>query len=39
VYCSGTLIGEWLDQTPFEGIRFIDRFHRSRLRQVPWLSR
>ena len=26
VHCSGTLSGEWLDQTPFEGIRFIDRF-------------
>ena len=26
VYCAGTLRGEWLDGTPFEGIRFIDRF-------------
>jgi phenylpyruvate tautomerase PptA (4-oxalocrotonate tautomerase family) len=26
VYCFGTLSGEWLDGTPFEGIRFIDRF-------------
>ncbi|MDJ0949080.1 MAG: tautomerase family protein [Alphaproteobacteria bacterium] len=26
VYCSGTLSGEWRDGTPFEGIRFIDRF-------------
>ncbi len=26
VYCSGTLHGEWLDGTAFEGIRFIDRF-------------
>jgi hypothetical protein len=26
VYCYGTLAGEWLDGTPFEGIRFIDRF-------------
>lgn len=26
VYCFGTLYGEWLDGTPFEGIRFIDRF-------------
>ncbi|MEX0277424.1 MAG: tautomerase family protein [Ruegeria sp.] len=26
VYCRGTLSGEWLDGTPFEGIRFIDRF-------------
>ena len=39
VYCSGTLNGEWLDQTPFEGIRFIDRFElRSGLihRQSVW---
>lgn len=26
VYCSGTLQGRWPDGTPFEGIRFIDRF-------------
>mgnify|MGYP003674554529 FL=1 len=26
VYCRGTLAGEWPDGTPFEGIRFIDRF-------------
>ncbi len=26
VYCFGTLGGEWLDGTPFSGIRFIDRF-------------
>ena len=26
VYCFGTLSGEWLDGTSFEGIRFIDRF-------------
>ena len=26
VHCSGTLSGEWLDGTSFEGIRFIDRF-------------
>lgn len=26
VYCRGTLSGEWPDGTPFEGIRFIDRF-------------
>lgn len=26
VYCFGTLHGEWLDGTVFEGIRFIDRF-------------
>lgn len=26
VYCYGTLYGEWPDGTPFEGIRYIDRF-------------
>jgi ketosteroid isomerase-like protein len=26
VYCFGTLYGEWPDGTPFDGIRFIDRF-------------
>ncbi len=26
VYCYGTLSGEWLDGTPFAGIRFVDRF-------------
>jgi hypothetical protein len=26
VYCYGTLYGVWPDGTPFEGIRFIDRF-------------
>ncbi|MCT4370753.1 tautomerase family protein [Yangia mangrovi] len=26
VYVTGTLHGEWPDGTPFEGIRFIDRF-------------
>jgi len=26
VYCFGTLHGAWPDGTPFEGIRFIDRF-------------
>lgn len=26
VYCYGTLFGEWLDGSSFEGIRFIDRF-------------
>jgi 4-oxalocrotonate tautomerase family enzyme len=26
VYTRGTLAGEWPDGTPFEGIRFIDRF-------------
>jgi len=26
VYCYGTLQGQWLDGSAFEGIRFIDRF-------------
>ncbi|SFT10871.1 Phenylpyruvate tautomerase PptA, 4-oxalocrotonate tautomerase family [Sulfitobacter marinus] len=26
VYCRGTLSGEWPDGTPFDSIRFIDRF-------------
>lgn len=26
VYCHGTLEGQWLDGSAFEGIRFIDRF-------------
>ncbi len=26
VYLHGTLAGEWLDGTPFGGIRFVDRF-------------
>ncbi len=26
VYCRGTLSGVWPDGTPFDGIRFIDRF-------------
>jgi phenylpyruvate tautomerase PptA (4-oxalocrotonate tautomerase family) len=26
VHCHGTLAGFWPDDTPFEGIRFIDRF-------------
>lgn len=26
VYCHGALAGEWPDGTPFDGIRFIDRF-------------
>lgn len=25
-YCFGTLYGRWVDGTPFDGIRFIDRF-------------
>jgi 4-oxalocrotonate tautomerase family enzyme len=39
VYTRGTLSGEWLDGTPFEGIRFIDRFEvvDSRItRQDVW---
>ncbi len=27
VYCFGSLHGVWLDGSPFQGIRFIDRFH------------
>ena len=26
VYCFGSLYGEWLDGTPFDDVRFIDRF-------------
>jgi hypothetical protein len=26
VYCFGTLHGELLDGSPYEGVRFIDRF-------------
>lgn len=26
VYCRGVLSGEWANGTPFEGVRFIDRF-------------
>ncbi|MHA7880539.1 MAG: nuclear transport factor 2 family protein [Saccharospirillum sp.] len=26
VTCHGTLAGEWMDGTPFSGVRFIDRF-------------
>lgn len=39
VYARGTLAGEWLNGTPFEGIRFIDRFEISGgriLRQDVW---
>ncbi|NNE51424.1 MAG: tautomerase [Sulfitobacter sp.] len=39
VYCRGTLSGEWPDGTPFEGIRFIDRFevtHGMLTRQDVW---
>ena len=39
VYCFGTLHGEWPDGTPFQGIRFIDRFEMSGgkiVRQDVW---
>jgi len=39
VYCRGTLSGEWPDGTPFEGIRFIDRFEVAAdriIRQDVW---
>jgi len=26
VYSIGTLYGEWIDGTPFEGNRYVDRF-------------
>jgi len=29
VFCTGTLHGEWLDGSAFEGIRFVDRFEVS----------
>jgi hypothetical protein len=38
VYVLGTLHGRWLDGSPFEGIRFVDRFEirgsRIRLQEV-----
>ena len=39
VYCRGTLSGQWLDGTPFDGIRFIDRFEvvgDALLKQDVW---
>ena len=27
VYQTGTLYGEWLDGTPFEGNRYVDRYY------------
>lgn len=39
VHCHGTLFGQWLDGSKFDGIRFIDRFEiRSGLlvRQQVW---
>jgi hypothetical protein len=38
-YCFGTLHGEWPDGTPFDGIRFIDRFELAGgllVRQDVW---
>lgn len=38
-YCFGTLHGVWRDETPFEGIRFIDRFELRDgliMRQQVW---
>ncbi len=34
VYCSGTLHGEWTNGSPFESIRFIDRFELEGLKLV-----
>jgi phenylpyruvate tautomerase PptA (4-oxalocrotonate tautomerase family) len=39
VHCHGTLYGQWLDGSRFEGIRFIDRFEvkdGQLLRQQVW---
>ncbi|KAA0012928.1 tautomerase [Billgrantia pellis] len=39
VVCHGELRGEWLDGTPFAGVRFIDRFelrHGRIARQQVW---
>lgn len=39
VWCRGTLHGKWVDGTPFEGIRFTDRFELVAgriLRQEVW---
>ena len=39
VYCFGTLYGNWLDGSSFEGIRFIDRFEVTKgmiSRQDVW---
>jgi len=39
VFANGTLSGEWLDGTTFDGVRFIDRFEISDdrlLRQDVW---
>lgn len=39
VHCHGTLYGQWLDGSSFEGIRFIDRFEVRQgqlVRQQVW---
>ncbi|MFQ3789052.1 nuclear transport factor 2 family protein [Halomonas sp. A29] len=39
VFCHGELDGEWLDGSPFAGVRFIDRFevrHGRIVRQQVW---
>ncbi len=39
VFCRGTLSGEWLDGSSFEGVRFVDRFeliNRMIARQDVW---
>ena len=39
VYCYGTLYGEWLDETEFSRVRFIDRFtlkDQKILNQMVW---
>ena len=39
VYCRGRLAGEWPDGSPFEGIRFVDRFELAEgklRRQEVW---
>ena len=34
VYSIGTLYGEWIDGTPFEGNRYVDRFDPGRIQSV-----
>ena len=39
VYITGTLYGEWPDGTPFDGIRYVDRFEIAEgrlIRQDVW---
>ena len=47
VYQTGTLYGEWLDGTPFEGNRYVDRYYVSHsalsfqtsiFTILPWLT-